>query len=149
MLQAHLLQVRFSDVSSALGIPIVPILTTRSSLLHNHALALQVNNSNKALSLAQHIAIAEAHPALNFPLTSINLPSSILSYAETAGTGPAPSEPFEEWLTRAWSTPQPTPAPTSARASANTSGKRSSKSSRSGSSQKSKKPTPLGEDPRR
>lgn len=129
------------------GTPILPTFTTISSLHHAHTSALQppTPNLNRALSLSQHIAIAESHPSLSFPATSINLPPSILSYARTkeAATEPAPSEPFETWLTRAWSTPQP-----SRETSANTVGKQSRKSSRSGSSQKSKRPTPLGEDPR-
>ncbi|KAK5941566.1 hypothetical protein PMZ80_005514 [Knufia obscura] len=138
-------RVRANTKSLSPGTPIVPTFTTREALLHNHASAIQANNTNQALSLAQHIAIAEAHPALNFPVTSINLPASILPYVYGSGPEPTTSELFEVWLARAWSTPQPTPAPSSA----NTSGKQSGKSSRSGSGQLSKEATPLGENPRK
>lgn len=122
----------------------MPQFTTPSSL--NHALAnaeqkLQPSaSSNRVLSISRTLAVAEFHPSLNFPRSEINLAPDVLAFARTAGNEPEPSEGFEEWLTQAWATPTaPTP---SARASANTSGKNSGVSSRSGSSQKSKRPTP-------
>lgn len=129
---------------SVLGSPILRSFTNAASL--NHALVnaeqkLHPNaNSSRVLSISRALAVAEFHPAIYFPPSEINLTPEVLAFARSAGSEPAPSERFEEWLTQAWSTPTaPTP---SARASANTSGKNSGLSSRSGSSQKSKRPTP-------
>lgn len=114
--------------------------TTPAGLIRNFEEALENGNANEALAISQHIAVAQAHPAVSFPLSSINLLPDILSSVQTPGSEPVPLELFESWLLRVWSSPMPSASST--RASANTSGKKSGYSSRSGSSQKSKRSTP-------
>lgn len=127
-----------------IGLPILRQRTTPASLKHALANAEQTlhpnANSSRVLSISRTLAVAEFHPSLNFQATEINLTPEVLAFGQVAGNEPAACEGFEEWLTQAWTRPMaPTP---SARASANTSGKSSGISSRSGSSQKSKRPTP-------
>lgn len=111
-----------------------------AGFIHMFESAQQNGNANEALAMSQYIAVAQEHPAVSFPLESINLLPDVLSSVQTPGTEPGPLEPFETWLLRVWSSPLPSASST--RASANTSGKKSGYSSRSGSSQKSKRSTP-------
>lgn len=131
---SHLLAI----CSRVRGTPILPSFTNSASLLHAYEAAQQAGDDNKALSISQHIAVAQAHPALNFSSTEVNLPAEILAFAQMSGTEPAPCERFETWLLQALHTPTPPASSTGQRLSATASGKTSGKTSRSGSSQKSR-----------
>lgn len=129
-----------TNTNDKTGAPLIVNLTTPAALVHAFEAAQQKGNANEALAISQHIAVAQAHPAVSFPVTDINILPDVLALAQIPTTEPGLLEPFEPWLLRAWSTP--IPSASSTRASANTSGKKSGYSSRSGSSQKSKRSTP-------
>lgn len=119
------------------GSPIVLHFTTPTALIRACQDAMAEGHIGKALVQSQLVAVAQAHPAIDFSQSQVNLTSDMLGNTHFPGHEDDQPEAFEPWLTQAWTMPAPPRSDTGA--STNTSGRTFGKSSRSGASQGSRK----------
>lgn len=86
-------------------------------MVRAHRAAIAEGNDDTALMQSQLVAVAQAHPALDFDQRDRNL---IFNHLADLGQELNVPEGFETWLTQVWTMPAP-PVET-AQTSANTSG---------------------------